>query len=380
MSIILNGTDGGYDYSTASFSNNIGYSDGIPFISANSHIGHLAASRHFEPSKKIVSEEKILGYTYGYMANRGEYRSPQGIKSQDLLYELGNNWVCLAIANYQEHFYSTDIRADYLKTPSVLDIIAFVEKAHNKGIKVCLKPMVNSEDNMWRAHIGFPDLNMSDMDVYWAKWFESYKQYILYYAELAEELGCEMLCIGCEMLGTEHRSYDWLHIIEEVRKVYSGKLIYNTNHDHEDAVEWFDVLDYIGTSAYYPVGQNGVTKEKMIEEWTKIKWRLDAIAEQRRKKYIFMEVGCRSAHGCSVTPWDFTLELPWDEDEQALYYETCMSVFFDDPNFAGIFWWDWPTITYNTYEEAKQDKGFNIHLKKAEQVVKEFYKKYGTGE
>lgn len=353
----------------------VGYSDGSPFVSANKNY------YKFKPTNKPEQKnEKILGITYGYMANRGEYRSPQGVKSQELMYELGNNWVCLAVANYQKHFYSTDIYADYQRTPTDRDIDAFVTKAHSKGVKVCLKPMLNSEDNMWRAHIGFPDLNMSDMDIYWEKWFDSYKHYILHYAELAQELNCEMFCIGCEMLGTEHRKYEWLHIIEEVRKIYSGKVIYNTNHDHEDSVEWFDVLDYIGTSAYYPVGINGVTHDEMVKEWEKIKWRLDAIAENRRKKYIFMEIGCRSAQGSSSTPWDFTLNLPWNEDEQALFYETCMEVFMPDKNFAGVFWWDWPTITYNTLEEAKKDLGFNIHLKKAEEVVKNRYQKIKKGE
>ena len=32
---------------------------------------------------------------------------------------------------------------------------------------------------------------------------ESYNAFMLYYAEMAEDTGCEMLCIGCEMLGTE---------------------------------------------------------------------------------------------------------------------------------------------------------------------------------
>lgn len=42
------------------------------------------------------------------------------------MYELGCNWVCLAIANYQKTFYSTDIYADYSKTPTDRDINAFV--------------------------------------------------------------------------------------------------------------------------------------------------------------------------------------------------------------------------------------------------------------
>lgn len=359
---IFAGSDGGF-VPAHQINEHIGYTDGYPLVQG-------------QEASAPPRDEKILGFTYGYMANRGEYRTPQGIKSQELLYELGVNWVCLGIANYQKTFYSTDIYADYSKTPTDRDIIAFVERAKSKGVKVCLKPMLNSEDNMWRAHIGFPDLNMSDMDIYWKKWFASYTDYMLHYADLAQELGCEMLCIGCEMLGTEHRKEDWLELIRKVREIYSGKIVYNTNHDHEDSVEWFDVLDYIGTSAYYPVGKYGTDVESMKKEWQEIKWRLDAIAESRRKKYIFMEIGCRSVSEASIHPWDFTEELPWNEEEQANFYKSCMDIFMDDPNFAGVFWWDWSTYIYNDVKEAKEERGFNIHLKAAEQVVKDYYRQY----
>ena len=56
------GTDGG-NFSSSSTQPNIGYTDGVPFVSAN------------KPVPPVKPDEKILGYTYGYMANRGEYRS-----------------------------------------------------------------------------------------------------------------------------------------------------------------------------------------------------------------------------------------------------------------------------------------------------------------
>lgn len=348
-------------------------SDGGGFVTQNSTYWGNAENIPINPTPP---NDKILGFTYGYMANRGDFRKPEGIHSQDLLYELGNNWICLAVVNYQKHFYSTDIYADYRRTPSDRDIEAFVKKAHARDVKVCLKPMLNSEDNMWRAHIGFPDLNMSDMDIYWSKWFESYTNYICHYAELAQELGCEMLCIGCEMLGTEHRKSDWITLIKKLRQIYSGKLVYNTNHDHEDSVEWFDMLDFIGTSAYYPVGINGTDKESMKKEWEKIKWRLNAIAKSRHKKYIFMEVGCRSASGCSATPWDFTQECSWNEEEQANFYASLLETFLNEDLFAGVFWWDWSTFIYDDRKDALEDKGFNIHLKESENIIRSFYKGY----
>ncbi|MCL2035878.1 MAG: glycosyl hydrolase family 53 [Oscillospiraceae bacterium] len=317
---------------------------------------------------------EIKGFTYGYAAKRGDWRSPAGIKSQDLLYELGNNWVCLAVLNYQDSFHSTQIKFDFTRTPTDRDVTFAVEKAHSKGVKVCLKPMVNSDDYMWRAYIDFPDANMGEKDVYWSEWFKSYTAFMLYYAELAEELKCEMLCIGCEMLGTERKESYWRDLIAQLRKVYSGKLVYNTNHGKEDRFEWMGELDYIGTSAYYPVGQKSSSKSDMTAEWENVRTRLNKIADKTDKKYIFMEIGCRSAKGCSAMPWDFShKEFPWNEEEQANFYESCLDVFGKEERFAGIFWWDWSTFIYDTRKEAETNIGFNIHLKKAEEVLKKYY-------
>lgn len=63
-------------------------------------------------------------------------------------------------------------------------------------MKVCLKSVVNSKDGLWRARIGSPH----DVYEYWQSWFQSYTNFLMHYAELFEELGCEMFCIGCEMV------------------------------------------------------------------------------------------------------------------------------------------------------------------------------------
>lgn len=88
-----------------------------------------------------------------------------------------------------------------------------------------------------------------------------------------------------------------------------------------------------------------------------------------------MEIGCRSASGCAMMPWDFVhKDLPWDEDEQAAFYESCLEAFHDKDWFAGTFWWDWSVEIYDTRAEALEDRSFNIHLKKAEEVIKKWYR------
>ena len=315
----------------------------------------------------------IKGFSYGYDGRRGAYRTPEAALSMERMAALGGNWAALAFAVTQDSFSSTVIRPDYRFTVTDGDIEAAVGKLHALGLKVCLKPMVNCADGVWRAQIRFPEAEWGDRD-YWRDWFSSYTAFLRHYAEIAEETGCEMFCVGCEMLGTEEKDMYWRRAIGEVRRVYHGPLVYNTNHGKEENVRWWDAVDYIGTSAYYRVGKEpGDTVENMKKAWDEIKPRLCALSEQNGgKKIIFMEIGCRSASGCAMMPYDFShREFPYDEEEQANFYESCFCSLWEEPWFAGMFWWDW----YTKIPERRQETGFSIVGKKAEEVVKTWYAK-----
>jgi len=65
------GSDGGGYYPIPSTTGTpIGYTDGVPFFVSGTHA-----------IPPIESGKKIIGYNYGYMANRREYRSPAAIES-----------------------------------------------------------------------------------------------------------------------------------------------------------------------------------------------------------------------------------------------------------------------------------------------------------
>lgn len=318
---------------------------------------------------------EIKGFTYGYYAEKGLYDSEEGRYSQDALMDLGINWVCLAFPVSQKTYASTEILFDYRKNVPDLELMTTIRRFRDRGIKVCLKPMINCDDGMWRALINFPDQSMYEEDTYWGKWFASYQAFLTHYARLAEYTGCEMFCLGCEMLGTERKEEYWRQTIAMVREVYHGPLVYNTNHGKEELAGWYDAIDYIGTSAYYPVeSAPGGSLKEMTENWKRIAGNLADLSRRLHKKIIFMEIGCRSALGCAQMPWDFThREFPVSQEEQARFYESCLSVMSGQEWFEGVFWWDWGTHIYHTEEEARQDIGFNIYMKQAESVVRRWY-------
>lgn len=319
---------------------------------------------------------EIKGFTYGYFAKKGLYNSQEGLYSQNALLETGINWVCLAIPVNQKSYSSAEIYFDYRFNMPDLEIIDTINRFHEKKVKVCLKPMINCSDGVWRALIDFPDGTMFNEDCYWKQWFEFYQAFLEHYAQIAEYTKCEMFCLGCEMLGTERKEDYWRETIAKVRKIYKGFLVYNTNHGKEEDAKWYDAIDFLGTSAYYPVEKAaGGSLQEMENEWKKIAENLKNVSQKIGKKIIFMEIGCRSALGCAKMPWDFThQEFPFSEEEQANFYESSLKVMSKEDWFMGYFWWDWSTIIYKTTEEAQKDKGFNIHLKKAENVIKKWYK------
>lgn len=315
----------------------------------------------------------MKGMTWGWNSKRGDYRTPEGLDSLRKLKESGCEWICLSFYTYQETVHSTSITFDYAFTPTDRDIEFAVKEAKKLGLKVCLKPVVNSRDGLWRAHIGFPP-EESKTHPYWDTWFSSYTAFLVHYAEIAEELGCEMFCVGCEMVKAESQTKRWMRTIAQVRRVYGGPLVYNANHGKEEGVEWFGQVDVIGTSAYYPVGDKpGDSEESMMEKWVKVRDKLRRLHQKFGKPIAFVEIGCRSAHGCAMMPWDFShTDLPYSEEEQANFYSSVMKVFWNEPWFAGFFWWDWSVKLYSL-QEAKSNAGFDIYGKKAGELLKDWY-------
>lgn len=310
------------------------------------------------------------GFTFGWCGKAGDYQTEAALKSLTRLKEDGVDYVCLAFTALQETFHSTDIYYEYGVTPTDEDVIFVINKAHELGMRVCLKPIVNCKDGTWRAYISFP--NGSD---YWEKWFKSYTKFITHYAKIAEKYGCEMFCTGCEMMSMDAQSSYCREMIAAVRKVYSGTVMHNVNHGQEMSAEWLNLVDIVGISGYYPASDgNGYTKETMAERWTEAK----KIVEETHKKYnkpvMFAEIGMRSERNCSAVPWhdDNSRNMPAEQQEQADYYDTAMAAFWSEPWFCGFFWWDWPAILYDI-SQAKDNRDFCIYGKLAEDVIRKWY-------
>ena len=335
----------------------------------------------------------IKGFSWGWTGWRGQYSGSGPAESMKKLAQTGANYVCISFGVEMEKPDEPKIFwAD--KNPRMVtdeEIRRAISLARQNNLKVILKPVVNVRDGTWRAQIKFNTPFGTEDRKAWDKWWADFRQMLLHYAKIAEETNCEMLCLGCEMGSTEKFEGRWRSLIAEIRQVYSGVLTYDVNHGMENNVKWWDALDIISLSAYYPVGTDDVlialkddlskvppsdtSLEALKRRWKQYKERLRKLSKKYDRPIFFIELGVCSAQGFSAAPW--THHQPgaiYDADEQKRYYQATIETFWDEPWFIGFTWWAWPPNLYSL-EEAKTHTGFCIYGKPAEQVVRQWYEK-----
>ena len=312
----------------------------------------------------------IKGYSWGWTGVRGEYSGPAPELSMKELAATNTNWISLAFAAQMETKSSPTIlyakNNDFMVTND--EIHRAIKLAREQGFKIIMKPIVNCLDGAWRATINL------ETEEAWDQWWQSYEAFLLHYAQIAADTECEMLCVGCEMRSTEHFDDHWRRIIAEVRKTYKGPIVYNANHGDIENVGWFDAVDVIGVSAYWPVStEQDTSLNTMLAGWRPIRERLRGLSSKWNRPILFAEIGVRSAKTCSTMPWDWQHhDLPFDGEEQARYYEAAFQSFWHEPWFIGYCWWDWKAQLYDR-KQGTTNTDFCAYGKPAEEILHKWY-------
>lgn len=307
--------------------------------------------------------EYIKGFTFGWMSGRGEFRKPEAKESLRLMAErTGSSHVIFALAALQDHPQAVEVkyRGEHMvEDDELLDMIRY---ARTLGLRVILKPTVNCNDGTWRAHINFFDIDVP-CEPKWTDWFRSYTAYQKHYAAIAEQEKCEMFIVGCEMVQSERRSAEWREVIAAVREVYTGLVSYNTDKYQEGHVAWWDAVDVISSSGYYPIG-----------DWEAQLDRIEQEIAPYKKPFFFAEAGCPSRSGSAQVPNDWGLEGVVSAEEQERFYEAMFRHASQREWVRGFGLWDWSA---NLYQEknALTDDGYGVYGKPAERVIRRFYER-----
>jgi hypothetical protein len=282
------------------------------------------------------------------------------------LSQVGVKHVALMAVWYQADAASKKIYTDPEKTTNDESLGHAINTMHALGMKVMLKPHVDLADEEMRTNI-IPS----------EEWFASYKEFILHNARLAEKYNVELLCIGTELSNTTISRWNdlWLDIIQEIRKVYKGKLTYAANWDEYETVSFWPEVDFIGMDAYFPLTEEAnPPKETLIAGWEtnadKIeKWLTDSKLD---KPVIFTEVGYDTMEGSNKQPWRVLPTLTKfkeSQDEQSNCLEALFLVLSKRPWFKGFYWWNYfprPDIG---------PLGYTLRGKKGEKILTEWFNK-----
>lgn len=301
-----------------------------------------------------------------------QYASTSSDESLAKLEDTGAEWISILATWYQDTVTSTEIYSHAEKTPTDAGVIHAIQTAHNLGLKVMLKPHLDlfADPTHWRGQIG----EQFTTEAEWEAWFESYQAFINHYAQIAADNNVEQFCIGTELDGTAVEELRWRELITGtggIKSVYEGPLVYAANHTYTNTVMFWDALDYIGIDAYYVLADSPTaTLNDFKLGWTKPISFLANLADEWDKDIIFTEIGYRSIDGAGMAPWAYEGNPPIDLQEQADLYQAFFETVYQEPWFAGVFWWSWDT---NPMQGGPCDRGYTPLDKPAETVLRQYF-------
>lgn len=238
------------------------------------------------------------------------------------------------------------------------------------GMKIMLKPQVYVPGG-WVGEMDTEDESA------WSVWESSYRAYIFRILNLAIEYEVELFCVGTEYKIAAHKREDfWRALIQEIRVQYVGQLTYSSNWDHYDKIPFWDALDYIGLSAYFPLSEEVTPDiEDLKEAWKPIKEKLRKLANKHDKPILFTEYGYLSADHCADKTWlneDKIHQLPVNELAQANALEAMYATYWNEAWWAGGFLWKW--FPNGMGHEGYFDKDYTPQGKMAEEVLRKWFK------
>lgn len=238
-------------------------------------------------------------------------------------------------------------------------------------IKIIIKPQIWVQDGTFTGDI---DLS-SEED--WLILENSYENYILEYARIAQEINAEIFCIGTELEKfVTYRPNFWLELIAKIKSIFSGKLTYAANWDEYKNISLWNELDFIGIDAYFPLSNSkSPSLEDLENGWVYYKQEIRRVQSIFQKPVIFTEYGYRSINFAAKQPWVFD-EVVGEVNlsNQANALQALYNEFWEEDWFLGGFLWKW----FPDHENAGgiNDNRFTIQNKPAEEITRQNYELY----
>ena len=142
---------------------------------------------------------------------------------------------------------------------------------------------------------------------------------------------------------------------------YHGLVSYNTDKYQEDHVSWWDCVDVISSSGYYP-----------IDQWEQELDRIEKTVLKYRKPFFFAEARCMSRKGSGMIPNNRELQGELLLEEQCEWSRAMFEACKKRPWLRGFALWEWaPKLP--SASEAWKDDSYEICEKPVQEIIKRFY-------
>jgi hypothetical protein len=287
---------------------------------------------------------EVRGVALAHAMRGGSGYGSEGCRRQlAAVAAVGGNWVSLTDFAFMPGVDQPTVSYGRDRSSEGRGIAQTIKDAHAAGIKVLIKPHIWSRDfgggKKWAA-----DIRMNS-ETDWDKWFAQYSAYVLDQAKMAADHGADAISVGCELEGTSQtQEKRWRALVADVRKVFSGYVIYSAAFAEWQKVPWWDAVDCIGINAYMPLTEvESAGDEVLRAAWRRIyDQQLTPFQRKWNKPICFTEIGYTAGSKAAAHPWASDRENPSDAYQSRLY-----KVALDEAkkhNYVrGVFVWKWFT-------------------------------------
>ena len=266
-----------------------------------------------------------------------------GVPDYDYAMELdrikasGATCVSLQAIYRMDTGHADGIRRHPTSSPTDEALLRTFREARSRDLRIMFFPTLNIKDEAdnakwWRGNIR-PD--------HWDLWWRNYTAFNVHLAALAQRGGVEWYSVGTEMATTQPFKARWCALIQQVRQVYRGKVIYSVNFDSHDSFTFGDCLDVIGMNTYDPIAKHDEypTRKQIVDEWWWIVDKARTLQARFGKPVMITEVGYPSVAHAHVGPWDFRTDKPADPQLQNELLKGAFSVLRNWSDGAAVFYY-----------------------------------------
>jgi len=360
------------------------FSMGAVFISSISLIKGLRLMGIFKILDKIIRHSTlttamvfiaVIGYSQEKIGGLTVVAPPQEYTTDPMpaVTAVNANWIALvpfafnSISNPKVSYGSSRQWWGERKE----GVIKSIQLAKAQGLKIMIKPQV------WMHSTWVGDMDFKK-ESDWKIWEDSFREYIMTFVDIAVEHDVEMICVGTEFRNAvREREQFWRKLITEIRSKYNGKLTYSANWDDYEKVPFWDMLDFIGISAYFPLSEYDTPNQLYLSfRWNKVVNKLEKYAKKIGRPILFTEYGYLSVDGAAGKTWLLEKkvhDLDINEKAQANALGALYSAFWDEDWWMGGFLWKW--FPNGQGHEGYPERDYTPQGKLGEEVLAKWYKK-----